>query len=101
MIARGYEHKGEYGIPRRQYFRKGVPRSHHVHVLEVDSAQYTGHILFRDYLRSHPGAARRYEALKRTCARAVRNDHRAYEDCKAGFIQDIIARARSHVTEER
>jgi|SRR5438132_9153212 len=95
MGALGYEFKGEYGIPRRHYFRKGVPRTHLVHVLELDSKQYTGHILFRDYLRRHPDAAHKYEVLKRNLARAVHADHRAYQDGKAGFIEDTIARARS------
>src|SRR5438045_2692694 len=35
VVALGYEYVGEYGIPRRHYFRKGSPRSHHLHVLEV------------------------------------------------------------------
>lgn len=94
LVALGYEHKGEHGIPRRHYFRKGVPRTHHVHVLELSSEQYTGHILFRDYLRGHPDVARRYESLKRGLARTVRGDHRAYEEGKADFIRDAIFRAR-------
>jgi putative hydrolase of the HAD superfamily len=94
IVALGYEHKGEHGIPRRHYFRKGVPRTHHVHVLELNSEQYAGHILLRDYLRSHPGVARQYEALKRGLVRTVRGDHRAYEEGKAEFIRDIISRAR-------
>lgn len=93
-VALGYEHKGEHGIPRRHYFRKGAPRTHHVHVLELDSEQYTGHILFRDYLRGRPDVARQYEVLKRSLAGAVQGDHRAYEEGKADFIRDIIARAR-------
>ena len=91
----GYEHKGEYGIPRRHYFRKGIPRTHHIHVLEIDSPQYTGHILFRDYLRTHPETVQRYESLKRDLVRTVQGDHRGYEDGKAAFIQNVIAAARS------
>ena len=35
MESLGYEYRGEYGIPRRHYFVKGNPRTHHVHMLEV------------------------------------------------------------------
>ncbi len=94
IVALGYEHKGEHGIARRHYFRKGVPRTHHVHVHELNSEQYTGHLVFRDYLRRHPEAARQYEVLKRGLVRTVRGDHRAYEEGKAEFIRDTIARAR-------
>jgi GrpB-like predicted nucleotidyltransferase (UPF0157 family) len=34
MIELGYEPMGEYGIPRRRFFRKGGHnRTHHVHIL--------------------------------------------------------------------
>lgn len=94
VLALGYEHKGEYGIPRRHYFRNGVPRTHHIHVLEIDSPQYTGHILFRDYVRTHPETAQRYESLKRDLVRTVQGDHRAYENGKSAFIQNVIVAAR-------
>jgi GrpB-like predicted nucleotidyltransferase (UPF0157 family) len=28
----GYEHRGERGVPGREYFRRGQPRTHHVHL---------------------------------------------------------------------
>mgnify|MGYP001095876825 CR=1 FL=1 len=30
----GYEYRGEYGIPRRHFFVKGDPRTHHIHMNE-------------------------------------------------------------------
>jgi len=56
MRGLGYESLGEYGIPGRLYFRKGVPRSHHVHVFEVGKPEWRKHLLFRDYLRAHEEA---------------------------------------------
>lgn len=94
VVMLGYEHKGEYGIPRRHYFRKGALRTHHVHVLESHSPEYAAHILFKDYLRSHAETARQYERLKRDLARRVGNDHRAYQEGKSAFIRDVIRRAR-------
>ncbi|HUP26806.1 MAG TPA: methylated-DNA--[protein]-cysteine S-methyltransferase, partial [Chloroflexia bacterium] len=36
VVALGYEYMGEYGIPRRHYFHKGKPRTHHVHIIEMN-----------------------------------------------------------------
>src|SRR5919201_293021 len=44
VVALGYEHVGEYGIPRRHYFRKGSPRTHHLHVLEASNDEWQKHI---------------------------------------------------------
>ena len=33
----GYTYRGENGIPRRHYFVKGNPRTHHLHMLEIAS----------------------------------------------------------------
>ncbi|MCJ7551153.1 MAG: GrpB family protein, partial [Anaerolineae bacterium] len=33
----GYEYRGELKIPRRHYFVKGDPRTHHLHMNEIDS----------------------------------------------------------------
>jgi GrpB-like predicted nucleotidyltransferase (UPF0157 family) len=36
----GYLYRGEHGIARRHYFVKGKPRSHHLHMVEVDSENW-------------------------------------------------------------
>lgn len=89
-----YEHKGEYGVPHRHYFRKGTPRTHHIHALELDGEEWVNHILFRDYLRAHPDQARRYETLKRNLASRYAHDRETYTDSKAPFIKDILDKAR-------
>ncbi len=50
----GYEYRGENGIPGRYYFIKGEPRTHHLHMVELDSELWKNHLLFRDYLRRCP-----------------------------------------------
>lgn len=90
----GYEHKGAFGVPGREYFRRGVPRSHHVHLVSWSSAVWEEHLLFRDRLRSDPGVARDYEAVKRELAIAFANDRRAYTDAKGPFIKAVIREAR-------
>jgi GrpB-like predicted nucleotidyltransferase (UPF0157 family) len=90
----GYEHKGNFGIPGRQYFRRGTPRSHHVHLVDWTSDFWRDHLLFRDYLRAHPEVAREYDALKRDMALAHAQDKKGYTDAKGPFIRSVVRRAR-------
>lgn len=93
MEALGYEYKGEYGISGREYFRKVSPRSYHVHAYSPGNPEWEAHILFRDYLRAHPEAARQYGQLKRELA-AHHTDVNAYTDDKTDFIKTTLAKAR-------
>jgi GrpB-like predicted nucleotidyltransferase (UPF0157 family) len=91
----GYVYRGELGIPRRHYFRKGQPRTHHLHVNEIESADYENQILFRDYLIRHPDLAQAYGALKLDLARRFPTDRDAYLAGKAPFIEHVLALARA------
>src|SRR5919199_3703709 len=95
VVALGYEYFGERGIPRRHYFNKGRPRTHHLHILEVEGEEWIRHILFRDYLRAHREEALRYEALKRDLARVYRHDREAYTEGKTEFVLATLAKARA------
>jgi GrpB-like predicted nucleotidyltransferase (UPF0157 family) len=100
-----YECLGEFGIPDRIYFRKltntplpgqdhdGVGRTHQIHMYERGHEQYEKQIVFRDYLRFHPDAAREYEALKRELAVRHARDIEAYADAKSDFVQSILRSA--------
>ena len=92
----GYEHMGAHGVPGREYFRRGDPRSHHVHLVSWSSTVWEDHLLFRDRLRADPAAARDYEAVKRDLAIASADDRRAYTEGKAPFIRAVIREARRH-----
>lgn len=63
MIVIGYSYRGENRIPRRHYFVKGDPRTHHVHMVEVGSDNWTN-LSFRDLLRRRPDVAREYSREK-------------------------------------
>jgi GrpB-like predicted nucleotidyltransferase (UPF0157 family) len=89
----GYEHKGSYGIPGRNYFRRGSPQSHHVHLVSWASEFWRNHLLFRDYLRAHPDVAREYETLKRDLATLYLQDREKYTDAKGPFVRSIVRRA--------
>ncbi|MCH8993496.1 MAG: GrpB family protein [Chloroflexi bacterium] len=70
LVGLGYEYLGEYGIPGRFYFRKGSPRSHHVHLVHHNSDFWERHLLFRDLLREQPGLRDEYDALAETTTRS-------------------------------
>lgn len=58
-------------------------------------AKFTEHwraLLFRDYLRAHPGVARDYGALKVRLAEEHRHDRIAYTRGKSEFIAEVMAK---------
>lgn len=95
LEALGYFYCGEFGIPGRHYFRRGMPRTHQIHAVRVESDFWKRHILFRDFLRTHPDAARQYEALKRDLAIKFRYDRDRYTDSKAPLINQLLVQAKA------
>jgi GrpB-like predicted nucleotidyltransferase (UPF0157 family) len=93
----GYQYKGEFGIPRRHYFVKGDPRTHHLHMNEIGSRDWVDQLLFRDYLIRHPQSAQEYANLKIELAQRFPADREAYLEAKAPFIQHILQMARLEV----
>ena len=91
----GYTYKGENGIPRRHYFGKGTPRTHHVHMLEIKSEAWRNHLLFRDCLIRNPEAALEYARMKQELAKQFANDREAYQVGKDSFIKSTLHKARS------
>jgi GrpB-like predicted nucleotidyltransferase (UPF0157 family) len=89
-----YVYLGEYGIPNRHYFRKGSTfRTHHLHVVRLESDFWRNHLLFRDYLRAHPQIAAQYENLKRELAQTHRENREAYTEGKTEFIKNVLKAA--------
>lgn len=95
MTAVGYEYRGDAGISGRLFFRKGIPRTHHVHVVRYGDEIWDNHLLFRDYLQAHPGEARRYAELKRQLASSYKYDRARYTESKSPFITSVLSRARA------
>jgi GrpB-like predicted nucleotidyltransferase (UPF0157 family) len=73
------------------WFCKPSPafRTHHLHLVPLDSPQWAGALAFRDYLRAHPATAAEYEALKQRLALTFRLDREAYTDAKGPFITRV------------
>lgn len=89
----GYVFKGEFGIPRRHYFVKGEPRTHHLHMQEISSPHWELTIGFRDLLRRDPTAARIYADAKRSLAAAHSRDRKAYQREKDQVVEDLLRAA--------
>lgn len=85
----GYEPKGENGIPGRRYFQKGGrKRTHHVHMYESGHPDIRRHLLFRDYLISHPDRAEEYAELKMTLAKRFPFHIKGYVEGKDSWIKE-------------
>jgi len=82
--------------PGHRYLRPPpeLPRLWQVHVCTAGGEWERVHILFRDYLRSHPADAAAYAAMKREMAEKHRSDGIAYNDAKGPFIEGVLATAR-------
>jgi GrpB-like predicted nucleotidyltransferase (UPF0157 family) len=93
MDRLGYEFLGEYGLPGRLYFRKGAPRTFHVHAVEGGGDHWTRHLAVRDYLRAHPSEAEGYAAEKRRAAKAAADEWETYCDEKAAYVEALERRA--------
>ena len=90
MKELGYEVMGEYGIPKRRFFRKGGDkRTHHIHIFQVDNEEIERHIKFKEYLIAHPDKAREYSRLKEELANKYTYDVENYTNHKSYFIQEI------------
>jgi GrpB-like predicted nucleotidyltransferase (UPF0157 family) len=52
-------------------------------------------LVFRDYLRAHPEAARAYADVKQALAASSKEDIGAYRNGKTLFVQETTAKARA------
>ena len=92
LAAIGYEHEGDLGVKHREAFRyadKPHQQAHHLYVCPADSEELRRHITFRDYLRSHPEAVRRYSDVKEQASRLYPDDIDGYIACKSPVIEEI------------
>ncbi len=78
--------------PGHRYFRPpaGIPRDYQVHVCQVGSDWERVHLLFRDYLRTHPEVANEYGRMKLRLAKQHGQERIAYNDDKGPFIDAVV-----------
>ena len=99
MEELGYVYIPDYSawLPGELFFRKGPPGpwTHHVHLMETCHPRWETFLVFRDYLRAHPAAARAYADIKRGLAATTRDDIKAYRNGKSSFVEEMTERARA------
>ena len=74
----------------RKFFRKGQPRTHHLHIVAQDNAELRDHLIFRDALRANPELRDEYTALKYDLANRFKTDRAHYSDSKTQFVRHVI-----------
>ena len=90
--AIGYIHEGNLGIPDReafQYFDKPHLKEHHLYVCPQYSWELRRHITFRDYLRNHEEAVRKYSKVKETAAQMFPDSIYKYMEYKSPCIEAL------------
>ncbi len=75
----------------RRFFRKGQPRTHHVHIVEKGSAELRDHLIFRDALRANAPWREQYATLKYDLADRHRNDRAQYSESKTEFVRRVLS----------
>jgi GrpB-like predicted nucleotidyltransferase (UPF0157 family) len=72
---------------------RAARRVSHIHVASIEDAAQWDRVVFRDYLRSHPGAAREYASLKHELASRYAADRATYTRAKSAFILEALESA--------
>ena len=90
----GYIHEGDLGIPEREAFKYGNKphlQKHHLYVCPMNSAELHRHIVFRDFLRTHPDAVEKYSLIKVKAAQLFPDDPDQYIRYKSPCIEELYA----------
>ena len=95
MNPLGYDVAGEWGIADRRLFRKGGEnRTHHIHFYQKNNPQIDRHLIFRDYLRSHPNEVETYNSFKESLVQRF-DSTSEYSPAKKTFVKEMEQRALS------
>ena len=94
LTEAGYDVKNSIETQGEILARKGGSdcRTHYIHVEVKGSEYWNNHIIFRDYLLSHPEYVKKYEDMKKNMAEwfSARKEYTAH---KRQFIQEVIDKA--------
>ena len=69
-----------------------------MHMVEKGGEFWKRHLVFRDYLRTHPETSRQYCELKKKLASEYGSDREGYTEAKTSFIESIVAKALYKLT---
>lgn len=68
---------------------RGEDPTSNVHVFSAGAREPRRHVMFRDWLRTHPDDRDQYSAIKRDVAAQGFTDGMLYNNAKAGFVYDL------------
>ncbi len=72
-------------------------RTHYIHIEVYNSYKWEEHIVFRDYMRTHPEDLQKYQEIKVYASEAFKNERKKYTAYKDEFIKGILAKAKAEL----
>ena len=91
LVSLGYQYAYWADLDNDYTFEKGVERTHHVHLVELASREWSDYLRFRDALRTNAKLAREYERTKLALGAKFCSDRAAYTRAKADFIRHVLS----------
>ncbi|MCP4404306.1 MAG: GrpB family protein, partial [bacterium] len=76
----------------RRFYRKGKPRSRHIHIVERGSRPHLDHVNFRDALLSNENLRQEYLRLKQDAMGEFKHRRALYGEKKGALIRKALAR---------
>ena len=96
LAGLGYEFIDHPQNLRRRFFRKGAPRTYHLHIVERGDDEVADLLDFRDALRDDPALAAEYGALKLELAERYKRDRAIYTEMKTAFVVSTLEAKTKH-----
>lgn len=88
----GYTYEGDLGIPDRHAFKytdKPHLQTHHLYVCPAYSQELRRHTTFRDFLKTHPEAIKKYSTVKEEAAKLFPENIDGYIEYKSPCIEEL------------
>ncbi len=97
LLGAGYTTSAEFNatLSNRRWLMRWADgrRTHHLHLVVLNSQQWQHRLRFRDVLRADPDLAERYAHLKRDLVAQHRSDREAYTQAKTEFVLSVVGDA--------
>jgi GrpB-like predicted nucleotidyltransferase (UPF0157 family) len=74
----------------RRFFRKGFPRTHHLHIVTAESTPLREFLVFRDALRANPIWRQEYANLKVGLASQHKEERATYTKKKGDLVERVL-----------
>jgi len=100
LELKGYRYNPNGGRPPERLFVSGPYRYKgkelhiHIHITFFGSKEHEDKLLFRDYLKRHPGEAGRYYELKKQWSIEAGSDGSKYTEFKTSYVNEVLEKAR-------